>query len=528
MAVVLLLASQYWTRFLFLDDTGVLALPFALRQAGLVVGLVLLLGAGAATVASIGILVQAHAYYGYDTYEALAQAVVSIRCRHAIESSLLVFCCGCAVAYVIAVGDIANQAGLDSIFSDGWGRTMTILIAYTVAMLPLSLLRRVQSLQYASCFSIIAIFTLVIASLLHLMQNGTYHGSDMHSVRAVYLPSISGWTRLPNEEGDVRLSDFWWPENGLVSVLTACPIVLFAFSCQANVCSIYHELTVPSTISTGRPSFYDAAGVLKQKLMRRVTVLAVCICAALYASISLVALADFGRQVQSNMLSCYVNAGPVMQFATAAMAVAIILAFPLNIFPARVTLLGLLAKHGRRVSRQIDPPWGSERMPNESLTAALLQDAVERPNRDGGSRDPQRHGDETDHVMHLSIHGTSNTHFESSDDNNSIRPQSHDDAVNFDLQLHIISTVFLTGSVLVMALVLPNISVVFGLLGGTASSILGFCVPGLLGIRLSKDLENETGERHRRMMITSWLLLSGGVAVGILTTGVTMYTTLLM
>jgi amino acid permease len=150
----------------------------------------------------------------------------------------------------------------------------------------------------------------------------------------------------------------------------------------------------------------------------------------------------------------------------------------------------------------------------------------DRPSRDGDFTDTQRHGDETDHVMHLSIHGTSNTHFESSYDDNSIRSQSHDDSVDFNLQLHIISTVFLTGSVLLMALVLPNISVVFGLLGGTASSILGFCVPGLLGIRLSQDLQNETGERHRRMMITSWLLLSGGVAVGILTTGVTIYTTL--
>jgi hypothetical protein len=37
-----------------------------------------------------------------------------------------------------------------------------------------------------------------------------------------------------------------WPTNGLISIITACPIILFAFSCQCNVCAIFTEL--PDTI----------------------------------------------------------------------------------------------------------------------------------------------------------------------------------------------------------------------------------------------------------------------------------------
>ena len=97
----------------------------------------------------------------------------------------------------------------------------------------------------------------------------------------------------------------------------------------------------------------------------------------------------------------------------------------------------------------------------------------------------------------------------------------------FNRTVHIVSTLFLTTSTLILALILPNISVVFGLLGGTASSWLGFCVPGLLGIQLYKN-ECASGMPPRyRLLLTSWALLAGGIVVGVLTTGVTIYNTIL-
>ena len=91
------------------------------------------------------------------------------------------------------------------------------------------------------------------------------------------------------------------------------------------------------------------------------------------------------------------------------------------------------------------------------------------------------------------------------------------------MQLHVTTTLFLTGMALGLALVLPNISVVFGLLGGTASSMIGFCVPGLLGLQMCQDIRAETGERQLGTVIVSWLLLGGGVAAGIFTTIITAY-----
>jgi hypothetical protein len=55
---------------------------------------------------------------------------------------------------------------------------------------------------------------------------------------------------------------------------------------------------------------------------------------------------------------------------------------------------------------------------------------------------------------------------------------------------------------------------------------LGFCVPGLLGIQLSQN-DRANGRPHRYgLLFTSWALLIGGVIVGVLTTGVTIYNTI--
>ena len=47
------------------------------------------------------------------------------------------------------------------------------------------------------------------------------------------------------------------------------------------------------------------------------------------------------------------------------------------------------------------------------------------------------------------------------------------------------------------AMVAPNISVVFGLLGGTTSSVIGFILPGMVGIKvLDADATMETQIAH--------------------------------
>jgi amino acid permease len=67
---------------------------------------------------------------------------------------------------------------------------------------------------------------------------------------------------------------------------------------------------------------------------------------------------------------------------------------------------------------------------------------------------------------------------------------------------------------LILAMVAPNISVVFGLLGGTTSSVIGFILPGMVGIKVVSNARWKPK-----------LLIAIGVVIGIVTTAVTVYST---
>ena len=97
---------------------------------------------------------------------------------------------------------------------------------------------------------------------------------------------------------------------------------------------------------------------------------------------------------------------------------------------------------------------------------------------------------------------------------------------------HVLAPLVLSGGSLGLALVAPNISVVFGLLGGTSSSVLGFVLPGLLGYYTAEEFyqdmnmnANATAAAIQRTKIWSMQLVIGGIVVGVLTTGVTVYST---
>jgi Transmembrane amino acid transporter protein len=219
---------------------GVLALPYAIYQMGILAGGTLLIVAGLATYASIAILSQCLSYYnakhpheGWTTYEALTEGVLKQHYRQLVEVSLLIFCCGCAVAYLIAVGDISKQAGL---LLFGGSRSWTLILVWSLVMMPLSMLQHLNSIAGASAIGVLAVGTLVFATAIHVLTT----------------PSIS--SRSTNPPPLIHWTDLLFPANGWISVLTACPVILFAFSCQANVCAIYDELPTMNNNNTTHPN----------------------------------------------------------------------------------------------------------------------------------------------------------------------------------------------------------------------------------------------------------------------------------
>jgi amino acid permease len=250
---------------------GVLALPYALQQAGLVWGGILLLLAASSTLYSLQLLVEACRFFDTYTYEGIVQLALGKRARTITEVSILLFCGGCAVAYIITVGDIVESLS----FNRNWA----MLIVWIVAMLPLSLLRTMTSLQSASGVGIFSIFLLIAVANIHYWQ-------DRHS----------------HQKHQMTWSIILWPAHGMTSVCMACPLIIFAFSCQPNVCAIYHELA-------------------EKRNMPNVLLVAVSVCAVLYTSISLAAYMDFGPTVQPNVLQNYCVSFWLIQLAFVGMTI---------------------------------------------------------------------------------------------------------------------------------------------------------------------------------------------------------------
>ena len=82
--------------------------------------------------------------------------------------SIIIFCFGTCVAYIVAVGDILQEGVLDLLPSSvGLTREMLMIIFTGIVMFPLSLNSRINSLRYSSLFGICSIFFLVFVAAYH-------------------------------------------------------------------------------------------------------------------------------------------------------------------------------------------------------------------------------------------------------------------------------------------------------------------------------------------------------------------------
>lgn len=233
---------------------GVLPLPCAIRRCGVVPGLVLLGLAAAATVGSIDIVVDVSTTLRLSTYEDLTRRLLGRRALAVVESSIFAFCFGCAVAYIVAVGDILQQGILD-VFADQLPSIVTrefaMVAFWSVIMLPLILLERIDALRFASLLGVGSVAFLVLASVVHSvrdLENTSSGGDEYYSTVTNGDYYMYSHVRAGQ---DVR----WWTPASLWDVALACPVIMFAFSCQVNVCAIYEELG-------GSRSSSDAGGEL--------------------------------------------------------------------------------------------------------------------------------------------------------------------------------------------------------------------------------------------------------------------------
>ncbi|KAJ1638940.1 transmembrane amino acid transporter protein-domain-containing protein [Pavlovales sp. CCMP2436] len=393
---------------------GALSLPYAVSLVGVRLALALLAVAVVGAFLSIELLVAALDSAGCSTYEAVTRKRLGARAAALVEVAILAFCVGTCVAYTIALGDILDQLLAKPKLLPSWAphtRTQLTIAAWALLLLPISLPRSLAALQSATFVSTAALCVLVGTVVAHAARADTPQSPP--------LPSPP-----PAGPGGAALAEV----SRLASALS---IIMFAFTCQVNVPEVYAELRDRSA----RRMRISTAGALATALV-------------LYVLVGVAGFWEFGRETRSDILQNYDvwaadGRDRGMLPAYALMGVAIVVAYPFNVLPARQTILVALG--------------ADERGAGVGLRGRLGEGA-----------------------------------------------------------LHVALTVAITGSSLICALFVPGIHIVFQLLGGTASALVCFCVPGLLALRSELPLLEGRSAR-----LAVFLLVGGGALVGVVSTLVT-------
>jgi amino acid permease len=186
-------------------------MPAALSHMGIVLGIFIIIWSGITS--AFGLYLQSRcARYldrGTSSFFALSQ-ITYPNAAVIFDAAIAIKCFGVGVSYMIIIGDLMPgvMIGLSSRFED-----IPYLVdrhfwvtAFMLVIIPLSFLKRLDSLKYTSVIALISIGYLVILVVYHFAAD-----------------SIA-------ERGPVRVG---W--EGPVQLLSSLPVVVFAYTCHQNV-----------------------------------------------------------------------------------------------------------------------------------------------------------------------------------------------------------------------------------------------------------------------------------------------------
>ncbi|KAK4750152.1 hypothetical protein SAY87_027601 [Trapa incisa] len=251
---------------------GIMSIPATLKVLGVAPAFVLVVAIAWLANVSVEFLLRFTSAGQSVTYAGVMRESFGPVGSVAVQLSVLVANLGCLIVYLIIMGDVlsGNKPGDGSIhmgvlqewFGFYWwnSREFSLLFTAIFVLLPLVLLRRVESLKFSSAVSVLMALVFVgISSLL--------------AIAAL----VKGKTQNPR----------WLPEldnkAAFFDLFTAIPVIVTAFTFHFNVHPISFEL--------GKPSYMMSAV--------RVSLL---LCAAIYFAIGIFGYLLFGDLIMPDIL----------------------------------------------------------------------------------------------------------------------------------------------------------------------------------------------------------------------------------
>ncbi|KAI8080009.1 transmembrane amino acid transporter protein-domain-containing protein [Halteromyces radiatus] len=283
--------------------TGMLAMPSAVASVGLIPGILVILLSALAS--SMGLYFLSCCARHTDGRNASFFAISKLtwpKMAVLFDLAIAIKCFGVAISYLIIIGDLMPQVVL-SFAQDAkdtvllMDRRFWITLFMATAVLPLSFLRKLDSLKYTSVVALIAVIYLCAIVVEH------YFASDF----------------VPPPEESVKMFD--WSTK----FFSHLPVFVFAFTCHQNIFSVYNELADHS-----------------QKAVNQTIGVSIGASTFIYELIAILGYLSFGKDVSGNVISEY-HQSLFVAGGRLAIVILVVFSYPLQAHPCRASLDKVLA-----------------------------------------------------------------------------------------------------------------------------------------------------------------------------------------
>lgn len=179
-------------------------------------------------------------------------------------------------------------------------------------MIPLSFLRRLDSLKYTSIIALFAIAYLVVLVVYH------FASGDTRPVR-----------------GDI----YWLQWQGLIPTLGSFPVIVFAYTCHQNVCCCGLALHLTAPHANQRQMFSILNEIRDNSPFRTTGVVLASngMSASIYVLVAVTGYLSFGSNIIGNIVAQY-RPSVFSTIGRAAIVVLVMFSYPLQIHPCRASV----------------------------------------------------------------------------------------------------------------------------------------------------------------------------------------------
>ncbi|CAL5871237.1 uncharacterized protein PFLUO_LOCUS5485 [Penicillium psychrofluorescens] len=281
---------------------GVLAMPLAISHMGISLGVCVILWSG--VTAGFGLYLQSRCAQYLDRGSASFFALSQLTYPNAavvFDAAIAIKCFGVGVSYLIIIGDlmpgvVQGFIGGDPAYEFLVDRHFWVT-AFMLIVIPLSYLRRLDSLKYTSIAALVSMAYLVVLVVYHFIKGDTK--ADRGPIRGIH------WA-------------------GPVPALSSLPVIVFAFTCHQNMFSILNEIRNNSHFRTTSVVLASIGGA-----------------AATYILVAITGYLSFGNNVGGNIVGMY-PPGVAATIGRAAIVMLVVFSYPLQCHPCRASVDAVL------------------------------------------------------------------------------------------------------------------------------------------------------------------------------------------